>query len=248
MSEASRPVAIRTSVSRGASVVASTTRHCAVDRRLDDGVEVHRGQPGGVDRHQPGRDVAGPQHGDHQVGEVAADALARQQRLGGAVGVPAGAADVEELGADPGADGVEQLPCPRARRTPPTRSGRARRTRRSGSGGGRRCRRPGRPSPGRRRPVTSAAYDEPQRPTGCAVHTCSRPPSSTRTSSTSTGCAVDGDARAPRRRAAGPSGDGHRPDQLGLLAYVELDLGGDGTGAGARRCSWHQSHGVRRPR
>ena len=76
MSAASRPVAMRTSDWRGARRVASTTCQRAVDVGLDDGVEVHRRETGGVDGGEAGRHVRRPAEGDVEVGEVAAHAPA----------------------------------------------------------------------------------------------------------------------------------------------------------------------------
>ena len=57
-----------------------------VDPRLGDRVEVHRVETRRVHRHDAGGNVVGPQQRDGEVGEVAAHARARQQRVDRAVG------------------------------------------------------------------------------------------------------------------------------------------------------------------
>ena len=78
MSEASDPVAMRTSELRGARHVGSTTYQIAVDAGLGDDVEVHRVQAGGIHRHDARRDVVRPQERRGEMGEVTAHAFARR--------------------------------------------------------------------------------------------------------------------------------------------------------------------------
>ena len=109
MSAASRPVAMRTIDWRGARRVASTIHHVAVDVRLGDRVEVHRGEAGRVDRHHAGGHVERAQQGDHEVRVVAAHPAAGEQGLLGAVGRQARAGHVAQPLPDPERDGGEQV-------------------------------------------------------------------------------------------------------------------------------------------
>ena len=81
----------------------------AVDQGLGHRVHLHRAEPGGVDGRHPGRHVQGPQQGDRQVGEVAADALPTEQRAHGSVGRQAGPGDVGELLVDPADHRLQQV-------------------------------------------------------------------------------------------------------------------------------------------
>ena len=108
MSAASRPVAMRTSVCRGASKVPSTTRHWPLDERLGDRVEVHRIQTRRVYRNHAGRHLDRPQQRYHQVREVTAYPGAGEQGLHRPVDRVTRARHVVQPGAHPEGDSLQQ--------------------------------------------------------------------------------------------------------------------------------------------
>ena len=73
--------------------------------RLEEGVEVHGGEPGGVDGREPRRHAGGPAQGDAEMGEVAAGAHTGEEGVLGGVMDTARPGHVADALPDPVRDG-----------------------------------------------------------------------------------------------------------------------------------------------